>query len=146
MAFMYTSIVVGIDGSPTAEIALERAVELACVSGARMHVVSAYEPTPARVSGAPSGEGFQVSSDFKADAVLQRALNRSATRELEVEQHAPKGDAADALISVAQETNADLIVIGSVGMQGPKRIFGSVPNSVSHHAPCDVLIVRTDGR
>jgi nucleotide-binding universal stress UspA family protein len=146
MALMYTSIVVGIDGSPTAEIALERAVELACVSGARMHVVSAYEPTPARVSGAPSGEGFQVSSDFKADAVLQRALNRSATRELEVEQHAPKGDAADALISVARETSADLIVIGSVGMQGPKRIFGSVPNSVSHRAPCDVLIVRTDGR
>ena len=146
MAIMYTSIVVGIDGSPTAEIALERAVELACVSGARMHVVSAYEPVPARVSGAPTGEGFQVSSDFKADAVLQRALDRSATRELEVEQHAPKGDAADALISVARETSADLIVIGSVGMQGPKRIFGSVPNSVSHHAPCDVLIVRTDGR
>ncbi len=146
MAFMYTSIVVGIDGSPTAEIALERAVELACVSGARMHVVSAYEPAPARVSGAPSGEGFQVSSDFKADAVLQRALDRSATRELEVEQHAPKGDAADALISVAQETSADLIVIGSVGMQGPKRIFGSVPNSVSHRAPCDVLIVQTDER
>jgi nucleotide-binding universal stress UspA family protein len=143
---MYTSIVVGIDGSPTAEIALERAIELACVSGARMHVVSAYEPVPARVSGAPAGEGFQVSSDFKADAALQRALDRSATRKLQVEQHAPKGDAADALISVAQEMSADLIVIGSVGMQGPKRIFGSVPNSVSHRAPCDVLIVRTDGR
>jgi nucleotide-binding universal stress UspA family protein len=146
MALMYTSIVVGIDGSPTAEIALERAIELACVSGARMHVVSAYEPVPARVSGAPSGEGFQVSSDFKADAVLQSALDRSATRELEVEQHAPKGDAADALISVAQDTSADLIVIGSVGMKGRKRIFGSVPNSVSHRAPCDVLIVQTDER
>jgi nucleotide-binding universal stress UspA family protein len=146
MALMYTSIVVGIDGSPTAEIALERAVELACVSGARMHIVSAYEPVPARVSGAPSGEGFQVSSDFKADAVLQRALDRSATRELQVEQHAPKGDAADALISVAQEAGADLIVIGSVGMKGRKRIFGSVPNSVSHRAPCDVLIVQTDER
>jgi len=140
---MYTSIVVGIDGSPTAEKALERAVELACVSGARMHVVSAYEPVPARVSGAPAGEGFQVASDFKADAVLQRALDRSATRELEVEQHAPKGDPADGLIGVAKETGSDLIVIGSVGMQGRKRIFGSVPNKVSHHAPCDVLIVHT---
>jgi nucleotide-binding universal stress UspA family protein len=143
---MYTSIVVGIDGSPTAEIALERAVELACVSGARLHVVSAYEPASARVSGAPAGEGFQVAPDFKADAVLQRALDRSATRELEVEQHAPKGGPADALIGVAEDRGADLIVMGSVGMKGPKRLFGSVPNSVSHRAPCDVLIVRTDGR
>jgi nucleotide-binding universal stress UspA family protein len=140
---MYTSIVVGIDGSPTAEIALERAIELACVSGARLHVVSAYEPVPARVSGAPAGEGFQAPADFKADAVLQRALDRSATRELDVEQHAPKGAAADALISVAETRGADLIVMGSVGMQGPKRIFGSVPNKVSHRSPCDVLIVHT---
>jgi nucleotide-binding universal stress UspA family protein len=143
---MYTSIVVGIDGSPTAEIALERAIELACVSGARLHVVSAYEPVPARVSGAPAGEMFQAPSDFKADAVLQRALDRSATRELEVEQHAPKGAAADALVSVAEDRGSDLIVIGSVGMQGPKRIFGSVPNKVSHRSPCDVLIVHTTER
>lgn len=146
MAGMYTSIVVGIDGSPTAEIALERAIELACVSGARLHVVSAYEPVPARVSGAPAGEGFQVASDFKADAVLQRALDRSATRQLDVEQHAPKGDAADGLLGVAAETGSDLIVIGSVGMQGPKRVFGSVPNTVSHKSRCDVLIVQTAQR
>jgi len=143
MAGMYTSIVVGIDGSPTAEKALERAVELACVSGARLHVVSAYEPAPARVSGAPAGEEFQIGSDFKVDAVLQRALARNATRELDVEQHAPKGDPADGLIGVARDSGADLIVMGSVGMRGRKRIFGSVPNKVSHHAPCDVLIVHT---
>ena len=143
---MYNSIVVGIDGSPTAEIALDRAIKLACVSGARLHVVSAYEPIPARVSGAPAGEHFQAPSDFKADAVLQRALDRVATRELEVEQHAPKGAAADALISVAQDSGAELIVIGSVGMQGPRRIFGSVPNSVSHRSPCDLLIVHTAER
>jgi nucleotide-binding universal stress UspA family protein len=143
---VYNSIVVGIDGSPTAEIALDRAVELACVSGASLHVVSAYEPVPARVSGAPTGENFQAPSDFKADAVLRRALDRSATRELQVEQHAPKGAPADALISVAEQTGADLIVIGSVGMQGPKRIFGSVPNKVSHRSPCDVLIVQTRER
>lgn len=143
---MYSSIVVGIDGSPTAEKALDRAVQLACVSGARLHVVSAYEPVPARVSGAPAGEQFQAPLDFKADAVLQRALDRSATRKLEVEQHAPKGDPADALIGVAEERSADLIVIGSVGMRGPKRIFGSVPNKVSHRSPCDVLIVQTTER
>jgi nucleotide-binding universal stress UspA family protein len=143
---VYNSIVVGIDGSPTAEIALDKAVRLACVSGANLHVVSAYEPLPARVSGAPAGEQFQAPSDFKADAVLQRALDRSATRELQVEQHAPKGDPADALIGVAEQSGADLIVIGSVGMQGPRRIFGSVPNKVSHRSPCDVLIVQTTPR
>ena len=147
MALMYTSIVVGIDGSPTAEIALHRAIELARVAGAKLHVVSAYEPVPARVSGgAPAGEEYRVSPSFKADAVLQRALDGTGGGDLSVEQHAPKGSPADALISIAEENGADLIVIGSVGMQGPKRIFGSVPNSVSHRAPCDVLIVQTAER
>jgi nucleotide-binding universal stress UspA family protein len=144
---MYTSIVVGIDGSPTAQIALEKAIKLAGVQGARLHVVSAYEPTPARVTGGqPAGEDYALSPTFKADAVLQRAVDRATDAGLEIEQHAPKGAAADALIETAQQTGADLIVIGSVGMQGPKRIFGSVPNSVSHRSPCDVLIVQTQGR
>ena len=63
-----------------------------------------------------------------------------------MEEHAPKGTPPDALIAVAEETGADLIVIGSVGMHGAKRIFGSVPNSVSHRSPCDVLIVHTTAR
>jgi nucleotide-binding universal stress UspA family protein len=144
---MYTSIVVGIDGSPTAQIALEKAIELAGVAGARLHVVSAFEPTPARVTGGqPAGEDYALSPTFKADAVLQRAMDRATDAGLEIEQHAPKGSAADALIETAQQAGADLIVIGSVGMQGPKRIFGSVPNSVSHRSPCDVLIVQTQER
>jgi len=141
---VYNSIVVGIDGSPTAEIALEKAIELARASGGRLHLVSAYEPLPAHVTGgAPASEEFQAPSDFKADAVLGRALDK--TGDVTVEQHAPKGSAAEALISVAKETGSDLIVIGSVGMKGPKRIFGSVPNSVAHRSPCDVLIVQTSG-
>lgn len=141
---MYTSIIVGIDGSPTAEMALDRAIELARGSGGRLHVVSAYEPAQARVTGgAPAGEEYLAPQDYKAEGVLQRALDRSGTKDLQVEEHAPKGHAADALIAVAEETGADLIVIGSVGMKGPKRIFGSVPNRVSHKSPCDVLIVQT---
>jgi nucleotide-binding universal stress UspA family protein len=140
---VYNSIVVGIDGSPTAEIALDRAIKLACVSGARLHVVSAYEPIPARVSGAPAGEHFQAPSDFKADAVLQRALDRSATRELQVEQHAPKGAAADALISVAQDSGAELIVIG-LRRRTPvgKLILGSQAQSILLQADCPVLAVK----
>jgi nucleotide-binding universal stress UspA family protein len=141
---MYSSIVVGIDASPTAETALERAIAIAKDSGARLHLVSAYEPLPAKVTGgAPAAEDFVAPSSFKADAVLERALDRIGASDLEVEQHAPKGSAADAIVSVAEQAGADLIVIGSVGMQGPKRIFGSVPNKVSHRSPCDLLIVHT---
>ena len=148
MAPMYTSIVVGVDRSSTAQIALGRALELARVAGARLHVVSAYEPTPARVTGgAPAAEEYQsaVQPGFKADAVLQQALSRAQREGLEIEQHAPKGSAADAILAVAEENDADLIVVGNVGMQGPKRIFGSVPNRVSHRSPVDVLIVQTRG-
>ena len=89
---MYKSIVVGVDGSPTAEIALDRAIELASLSGGRLHVVSAYEPAAARVAGgAPSGEQFDAPSDFKADAVLQRALDKAGAKSLEVEQRRSKG-------------------------------------------------------
>jgi nucleotide-binding universal stress UspA family protein len=145
---MYASIVVGTDGSATAERALEKALELAKLSGARVHVVSAYEPARARVTGgAPAGEayGSSVGSDYKADVALQRALDRFGGSGIEVEQHAPKGSPADALMAVAKENDADLIVIGSVGMQGARRVLGSVPNKVSHHSPCDVLIVQTAG-
>jgi nucleotide-binding universal stress UspA family protein len=140
---MYSSIVVGTDGSPTAEIALGKAVDLARLTGATLHVVSAYEPAPARVTGgAPPGE-FSAGSDFKADAVLQKALSRARGAEIDVQEHAPKGSAADALLAVAKEHGADVIVIGSVGMQGARRVLGSVPNKVSHQASCDVLIVQT---
>jgi nucleotide-binding universal stress UspA family protein len=143
---MFKSIVVGTDGSDTAEVALRRAVELAGLTGAKLHVVSAYEPSPARVGGnKPVAEAaeWSVGSDFKVDAVLQRAQDTARSGEIEVEVHAPKGDAADSLIEAAKEHGADLIVLGSRGMRGARRVLGSVPNKVSHHAPCDVLIVHT---
>ena len=145
---MYASIVVGTDGSPTAEAALEKALELAKAGGGCVHVVSAYEPARARVAGgAPASEAYDssVGSDYKADVALQRAVDRSGAHGIKVEQHAPKGSAADALLAAAKEHDADLIVIGSVGMRGPRRVLGSVPNKVSHNASCDVLIVHTTG-
>jgi nucleotide-binding universal stress UspA family protein len=143
---MFSSIVVGTDGSDTAEVALKRAVELASLTGAKLHVVSAYEPSPARVGGnRPAAEAAEwpVGSDFKVDAVLQRARDTVGGSGVEVEVHSPKGDAADALIEAAREHDANLIVLGSRGMRGARRVLGSVPNKVSHHAPCDVLIVQT---
>jgi nucleotide-binding universal stress UspA family protein len=143
---MFKSIVVGTDGSETADIALRRAIELAALTGGKLHVVSAYEPAPARVGGnRPVAEASEwtVGSDFKVEAVLQRAQDEANAGSVDFEVHAPKGDAADSLIAAAKEHDADLIVLGSRGMRGARRVLGSVPNKVSHNAPCDVLIVQT---
>jgi nucleotide-binding universal stress UspA family protein len=143
---MFTTIVVGIDGSETADRALARALELARLTGARLHVVSAHDPAPARVGGgAPTTEAAQwsVGPASKAESVLERAGGRARTGGVEIESHAPKGDPADALLAIARDSGADLIVLGSRGMQGARRVLGSVPNTVSHRAPCDVLIVQT---
>jgi nucleotide-binding universal stress UspA family protein len=143
---MFKSIVVGTDGSETADIALRRAIELAALTGGKLHVVSAYEPSPARVGGnKPVAEAaeWSVGSDFKVEAVLQRAQDEANAGSIDFEVHAPKGDAAESLIAAAKEHEADVIVLGSRGMRGARRVLGSVPNKVSHHAPCDVLIVQT---
>jgi nucleotide-binding universal stress UspA family protein len=143
---MFKSIVVGTDGSETAGVALRRAIELAGLTGAKLHVVSAYEPAPARVGGnQPVAEAseWSVGSDFKVDAVLERARAEARGGGVELEVHAPKGDASDALIEAANDYDADLIVLGNRGMRGARRVLGSVPNKVSHRAPCDVLIVHT---
>jgi nucleotide-binding universal stress UspA family protein len=142
------SIVVGTDGSETASRALREAADLAKSTGATLHVVSAYE----RASGAhlAGGEGtperasWMVGPDVQVDSVLDTAAGGLHAEGLEVESHARRGDPADALLSVAEEQNADLIVVGNRGMTGAKRfLLGSVPNKISHHAPCSVLIVRT---
>jgi nucleotide-binding universal stress UspA family protein len=143
---MFNSIVVGTDGSETADRALGRALELARMTQATLHVVSAYAAKPARVGGdAPPAEAaeWSVGSDFKVEGVLERAGARARGDGVQIESHAPKGDPGDAIIAIAKETDADLIVLGSRGMQGARRVLGSVPNKVSHRAPCDVLIVHT---
>jgi nucleotide-binding universal stress UspA family protein len=143
---MFKSIVVGTDGSETADVALRRAIELAALTGGKLHVVSAYEPSPARVGGnKPVAEAaeWSVGSDVKFEAVLQRAQEQARVGEVEYEVHSPKGDPADSLIQAARDHGADLIVLGNRGMRGARRVLGSVPNKVSHHAPCDVLIVQT---
>jgi nucleotide-binding universal stress UspA family protein len=143
---MYQSIVVGTNGSATADIALDRAIALAKMTGASLHVVSAYEPAAVHVAGGrPAAEVQEapVTPHFKVDAVLDRATDVAQGGGVEINAHGPRGDAANAILSVAEETKADLIVLGSKGMQGARRVLGSVPNKVSHRAPCDLLIVQT---
>ncbi len=147
---MFTSILVGTDGSDTAHTALERAIELAAGLRARLGIVSAYEPvSDPRLRGeqvvAPKDTQWAVNPHEEVLALLERARADAMNDGVaEVETFARKGDAADAIIDVAEEQGCDLIVVGNKGMTGAKRfLLGSVPNKVSHNAPCSVLIVRT---
>jgi nucleotide-binding universal stress UspA family protein len=142
---MFKSIVVGTDGSPTAEKAVEKAAELAETLGAKVHVVSAYEPNSVKVGG-----GFEERAQWMeapgsmVDSAIERAVGMIRVKGLDVESYARKGNAAEALLDVAEECEADLIIVGNKGMKGARRfLLGSVPDKISHHASCSVLIVRT---
>jgi nucleotide-binding universal stress UspA family protein len=147
---VFASIVAGTDGSDTATSAVRYAIDLARELGARLQLVSAYEPVSdqrlrnERVE-VPKDLQWMVNPREDVLALLERAETDARTAGVEnVETFARQGDAADAILDVAEEQRSDLIVVGNRGMTGAKRfLLGSVPNKVSHHAPCSVLIVRT---
>jgi nucleotide-binding universal stress UspA family protein len=146
---MFRSIVVGTDGSETAGEAVREAIELAKATGASLDIVSAYEPVSAQrlreeSRQAPADMQWMVNPREDVDATLRDAAERVDAAGVQVRTFAREGDPADAILDVAEEHGADLIVVGNKGMTGAKRfLLGSVPNKVSHHAPCSVLIIRT---
>jgi nucleotide-binding universal stress UspA family protein len=149
IAGMFRSIVVGTDGSETAGKAVQEAIDLAKSVGASVYVVSAYEPVPqARLREearqAPEDLQWMINPREDVDSTLSDAADHVRGAGLDVETFAREGDPADAILDVAEERDADLIVVGNKGMTGARRfLLGSVPNKISHHAPCSVLIVRT---
>jgi len=146
---VFTSILVGTDGSQTATEAVRQTVELATSVGARVDIVSAYEPVSSqrlREEGeqAPEDMQWMVNQREEVDATLAEAARVAEGAGVEYATYARRGDPADAVLDVAEEQGVDLIVVGNKGMTGAKRfLLGSVPNKVSHHAPCSVLIIRT---
>jgi len=144
-----TKIVVGTDGSPTATAAVRRAVQLAAVQGAILHVVTAYRPKmsreTARASVAmPDARRWLVSPGEVAERTARAAAKTAVAAGLDVEWHTKPGDAADVLVDVVDEVGADLLVIGNKGMRGAGRmVIPSVPNRISHRATCDILLVDT---
>ena len=146
---MFTRIVVGTDGSETAAEALRQAVELAKLTGATLSVVSAYAPIPERKvkdqqRDAPPDVQYEIGPREDVNLVLDAAAASARKEGIEAQTHPVEGDPAEAILSVAEETKADLIVVGNKGMTGARRfLLGSVPNNISHHAPCAVMIVRT---
>ena len=146
---MFGSIVVGTDGSTTAQEAVRQAIELARTVNASIHLVSAYEPvSESRLTHerqqVPEDAQWMVNAREDVDAALKESAEPLEEEGLNVQRYAREGDPADAILDVAEETKADLIVVGNKGMTGAKRfLLGSVPNKVSHHAPCSVMIIRT---
>jgi nucleotide-binding universal stress UspA family protein len=146
---MFDSIVVGTDGSETANEAVRQATELAKAVGSSIDLVSAYEPVSSarlreEAQQVPKDLEWMVNPREDVDATLKAAAEQVEEAGVEVQTFAREGDPADAILDVAEERNAGLIIVGNKGMTGAKRfLLGSVPNKVSHHAPCSVLIIRT---
>jgi nucleotide-binding universal stress UspA family protein len=128
---MYGRIVVGVAKTDSAKRAVEVALDLARRYEADLHLVMAFDR---------AGTALDSASRKDAEAFL---ASIEATAPVPVQLHAIPGDPADTVLMVADEVEADLVVVGNRGMQGARRILGSVPNSIAHGAPCSVLIADT---
>jgi nucleotide-binding universal stress UspA family protein len=148
----YARIVVGTDGSATASIAVAHAAALAAACGSELLIVTAFQPnhSSTAVEDVPEDLEWAVTDSGAAAqhvADAARLASEQGVRPELVHIIAEAGDPADALVGVAEARSADVIVVGSKGMNSASRfLLGNVPNKVSHHAPCDVLIVRTTVR
>ena len=151
---MYKSIVVGTDNSPTASRAVDEAARIAKAFDCPLHVVSAYRAAApvasmASVAAAESGAAAVMLGDWmldvRSEVVQQLGHVEQQLRDngVKAQIHALPGSPVDAILRVAEDCGADLVVVGNKGMNGARRVLGSVPNSVAHKAPCTVLVVKT---
>ena len=141
---MFQTVVVGADDSETARQAVLIAADIAQLAGGKLHIVTAYDAKAVKVQDLP--DEFRYSSTVHPADVLLQGLSREVSdRGLEPVVHAATASPAEAIIQVAEQVGADLIVVGNKGMKGVRRVLGSVPNSVAHAAPCSVLIADTIG-
>ena len=143
---MIETIAVGTDGSETATKAVDFALDLAEKFGSRVVVASSYRPVSegrirAEQRQAPEDIQWSINPMEDVEAALRGAEEKAKARGLKATTEAREGDPADVLCGIAEDHNADLLVVGNRGMQ--RRVLGSVPNSVSHKAPCSVVIVKT---
>lgn len=144
---MYKTIVVGTDGSASAMKAVEHAASLAVATGAHLHIAMATPTIPVLVSPdmMVATNEWTNASDHAAKTALEVADESAAAAGATATTHQRSGDPADALLSLCDEIGADLLVVGSRGMQGARRfLLGSVSSRCAHHADRSVLIVHTD--
>ena len=128
----YEKLVVGTDGSPTAAIAERVALEVAKAVRGELLVVSAYADDDGR---------------RHADEAVRASGALAEAGGARVDTQVVEGPPAAAVTEAADRADADVIVVGDVGLGGPKRFrLGGVADEISHNMPCDLLIVRTSER
>src|SRR5215217_2619835 len=139
------AIVVGTDGSPGAEAAVQKVIELTAGTGPTVHLVCAYPGRTALERLGMTAKADPVDMRGVAADLLARAERRLSEAGFTVEKYAREGDPAHTIIEVAEETGADLIAVGAHGNPGDRRFhIGSTATKLSHHAPASLLIVRAD--
>ncbi|MGH9080301.1 MAG: universal stress protein [Acidimicrobiales bacterium] len=144
---MFETVLVGTDGSDRANRAVDRAVRLVQGTDDHLHIVTAYRPPSLhRIekvrAAAPEEVQWRLSVDSEAQAALHQAVGTARACGVVCDTSAEQGDPATVILETAQRIGAQLIVVGSKGVE--RRILGSVPHSVSQQAECDVLIVHTN--
>ena len=143
----YRTVVVGTDGSDSSLRAVDKAGQIAARSGAKVIVASAYFPQEddQRAADVLKDEGYKMSGNAPIYAILREAKDRAKAAGAEdVEEKAVVGAPVDALVDLAAEVNADLLVVGNVGLSTiAGRLLGSVPANVARRSKTDVLIVHT---
>ena len=143
----YQTVVVGTDGSDSSLRAVDKAGQIAAGSGAKVIVATAYFPQGEdhRAAEVLKDEGWQMHGNAPIYAILREAKDRAkAAGATEIEEKAVVGAPVDALVDLAKEVNADLMVVGNVGLRTiAGRLLGSVPANVARRSKTDVLIVHT---
>ncbi|MBD0862864.1 universal stress protein [Gordonia sp. zg691] len=140
-------IVVGVDGSPEATRAAERAAELAHGLGAELHVVCAYEHLEVerlRQGSEVLVRSTEADAEEKAVGVAKELQARHQT--LVLAPYAVEGKPGEVLVRVAEEHDADIIVVGNKRVQGLARVLGSIARDVASRAHCDVFVAHTHER
>lgn len=140
---MLSTVAVGTDGSATASEAVEAAAEIAQRFDAKLVLLSACQSSaqPVAVGGVSAELQWAFNKDARVREMLDRTEQDLRDRKIECTTMVDEGDPADVLIRLAEECEADLLVIGNRGMH--RRVLGSVPNAVTHKAPCSVYVVKT---
>ena len=142
----YRTVVVGTDGSDSSLRAVDRAGSIAGAD-AKLIVASAYLPhgDDPRADDVLKSESYKTHGAAPIYAILREAKQRAqAAGAKNVEERSIVGAPVDALVGLAEDVNADLLVVGNVGLNTiAGRLLGSVPANVSRRAKVDVLIVHT---
>jgi nucleotide-binding universal stress UspA family protein len=144
---VYRTVVVGTDGSASSLRAVDRAGAIAAAANANLIVASAYFPHAVDAHGAEAlkDEGYKLVGNAPVYALLRDARDRAKEAgAADIKERAILGAPVEALVDLADEVHADLLVVGSVGLGTiAGRLLGSVPANISRRAKVDVLIVHT---